>query len=108
MSVPCFEGKVLVDIREFFAGREGGVKAERKKVQLPSLDGGWGCGSHPTLCGGRPGHATLRDSLEGSVLSQLGWQQLKKSTKGECKPPVRPGAWQDSSEQCRKLLCRIL
>lgn len=42
-----------------------------------------------------------KTSLEGSVLSQPEWQQLKKSTKDEFKPPVRPGAWQDSSEQCR-------
>lgn len=49
MSVPCFEGKVLVDIREFFTDKEGGVKSERKKVQLPSLDGDWGCASHSTL-----------------------------------------------------------
>lgn len=48
MSVPCSEEKVLVEIREFFADREGGVKAEGKKVQLPSLDGHRGCGSHPT------------------------------------------------------------
>lgn len=48
MSVPCFEGKVTVDSRELFADRKGGVKAERKEVQLPSLDGGRGCGSHPT------------------------------------------------------------
>ncbi|KAM4759346.1 uncharacterized protein ACIQIH_017695 [Cyanocitta cristata] len=48
-EVPCFEGKVLVDIREFFTDKEGGVKPERKKVQLPSLDGDWGCASHSTL-----------------------------------------------------------
>lgn len=49
MSVPCFEGKVLVDIREFFTDKEGDVKSERKKVQLLSLDGDWGCASHSTL-----------------------------------------------------------
>lgn len=47
------------------------------------------------------GLAAEKTSLKGSVLSQPGWQQLKKSTKDECEPPVRPGAWQDSSEQCR-------
>lgn len=67
MSVPCTEGKVLVDIREFSADREGGVKAQRKKkVQLPSLDGDWAVAATPlqlslALSAGRCLHAMLRD-----------------------------------------------
>lgn len=60
-------------------------------------------------------HATLREwgaeqtTQEGLALSQPVWQQLKKSTKNECKPPVRSGAWQDcSKKQWRKLLGRTL
>ncbi|NXX59634.1 TCP4 polymerase, partial [Scopus umbretta] len=34
VRVSCFKGKVLVDIREFYADKEGGVKPGRKGIAL--------------------------------------------------------------------------
>lgn len=101
VRVSCFKGKVLVDIREFYADKEGGMKPGRKgttafarwRRRPPAapprrLALQLRASPSPSVAG-RAVHAALRDwgagqtTREGVALSQPGWQQLKKSTKNE-------------------------
>lgn len=74
VRVSCFKGKVLVDIREFYADKEGGMKPGRKGTAVfARWQPGAAPASPPRLLAlqlqlslspsvvGRPVHATLRE-----------------------------------------------